>query len=138
LLLQIAFAQVLELSLAEFEIGRTGHGQLVAVALNDHVARGQLSRLSANLDLVLQVLFELCHVENLVGDGLCAVNDELDGRFLCFGCLWKKSRRATGGKVILVKSQSFSKWEVAAVQVKGKFQRPPVRLAAVKQQDAAG
>lgn len=84
LLLQVTLGQVLQLTLAKAQLCRTGNRQLGAVTANDNIAACQLSSLAANLDAIVQVLFELCHIQDLIVDGLRAVNHEFDGALLCF------------------------------------------------------
>jgi hypothetical protein len=47
-----------------------------------NIIRVESTRLVANLDAIVQVLLKRGHIQDLILDGLCAVNDKLDGRFL--------------------------------------------------------
>jgi hypothetical protein len=82
LLFQVTLGQVLQLTLAKVQLGRTGNRQLGAVTANDNIAACQLSSLAVNLDAIVQVLFKLCDIQDLIVNGLRAVNHKLDGAFL--------------------------------------------------------
>ena len=84
LLFQISLGKILKLTLGEAQFGRAGHGQLGAIARDHHIVGGELTSLARELDAIVQVLFELSHVKNFVVNGLCAVNDKFDNRFLGF------------------------------------------------------
>jgi hypothetical protein len=75
------------LTLGELKLGRAGNSQLGAVTADDNIVGGKVSRLASDLDAIVQVLLEKGHIEDLIVDGLCAVDDELDGGFLCLD-LW--------------------------------------------------
>jgi hypothetical protein len=87
LLLQVSLGKVFELTLGKLELGRAGNSQLGAVTADDNIVGGEGSGLSSDLDAIVQVLLEKGHIEDFIVDGLCAVDDELDGRFLCLD-LW--------------------------------------------------
>ena len=71
------------MSLAESQFGRASNGELCAISGDDDVVGGKSRSLSSNLDLVVKVLLEHGNIENLIIDGLSAVDDELDN-FLSF------------------------------------------------------
>lgn len=83
LFLQVSLGEVFELTLRELKLGRAGNCQLGAVTADHNIVGGKGSGLASDLDAIVQVLLEKGHVEDLIVDGLCAVDDELDGRFLC-------------------------------------------------------
>jgi hypothetical protein len=87
LLLQVSLGKVFELTLGKLELGRAGNSQLGAVTADDNIVGGEGSGLASDLDAIVQVLLEKGHIEDFIVDGLCAVDDELDGRFLCLN-LW--------------------------------------------------
>jgi hypothetical protein len=91
LLLQVSFGKVFELTLRELEVGRAGNSQLGAVTADDNIVGGKGSRLAIDLDAIVQVLLEKGHIEDFIVDGLCAVDNELDGRFLCLD-LWSSNK----------------------------------------------
>jgi len=94
LLLQIPLGQILQLTLGESQILRTGDGDLGAVAGDDDIALGEVTGLALDLDAFVEVFFEGGDVEDLVVDGGGAVYDKLDGgllRGLGF-CLKKRIR----------------------------------------------
>ena len=84
LLLQIPLGKVLELALAEAKVGWAGHSQLGAVTADGHIVGREGTGLAVDLDVIVQVLFEQSHIEDLIVHGLRAVNDKLDGGFLRF------------------------------------------------------
>ena len=87
LLFQVSLRKVFELTLRKLKIGRTGNSQLGAVTADDNIVGGEGSSLAIDLDAIVQVLLEKGDIEDLIVDGLCAVDDELDGGFLCLD-LW--------------------------------------------------
>lgn len=58
LLLQVSLGQILELTLGETKISRTGNSQFCAISGNNNIVGGKSSSLSSNLDLILQVSLE--------------------------------------------------------------------------------
>lgn len=82
LLLQVALAQVLQLTLGETELRRGRHSQLSSVSGDRHIVGCQSTSLLSNLDAVVQVFLERRNIEDFIVNWLCAVNDELHGRFL--------------------------------------------------------
>ncbi len=78
LLLKVALGKVFQLSLAEFQFGRARDGELCAISGDDNIVGGKGRSLSSNLDLVVKVLLEHSNVEDLIVDGLSAVDDELN------------------------------------------------------------
>jgi hypothetical protein len=93
LLFQVALGQKLELSLAKVELGGTGHGELGTIPCQDDILTRQLTRLAIDLDAIVQVLFKLSHIQNLIIDWLGAVDNELDRALLCLGCLLINGKR---------------------------------------------
>jgi hypothetical protein len=87
LLLQVPLGKVFELTLGKLEIGRASNSQLGAVTADDNIVGGESSSLAIDLDAIVQVLLEKGHIEDFIVNGLCAVDDELDGGFLCLD-LW--------------------------------------------------
>ena len=87
LLLQVTLAQVLQLTLGEFKLGRRSNGELRSVSGDGDIVASQSAGLVSDLDTVVQVLLERSNIEDLIVDWLCAVNDELDGRFLSLDLL---------------------------------------------------
>jgi hypothetical protein len=93
LLFQVALGQKLELSLAKVELGGAGHGELGTIPRQDNILTRQLTRLAIDFDAIVQVLFKLSHIQNLIIDWLGTVNNELDRALLCLGCLFIDGKR---------------------------------------------
>lgn len=105
LFLQVSLGQILELTFAKTQLGRTGHCQLGAIPRNDDIVGCQLSRLATNLDAILQVFFKTGHVQDLIVYRSCAVDDKFSSGFLSldlFTSKWlvaEKKKREAGKDV---------------------------------------
>lgn len=70
------------MALGEAKVLGTRDCDLGAVAGDDDVALGKVSRLALDLDALIQVFLEGCDIKDLVIDRGCAIDDELDGGLL--------------------------------------------------------
>lgn len=93
LLLQVSLGQVFKLPLAELQVGRARYGELGSVPRDGNIVSSEGSRLSTNLDPIMEVLFKLRHLEDFIVHGLCAVNHKLDDGLLSLDLLLIRGTR---------------------------------------------
>ena len=75
------------MTLGESKVSRAGNSQLRAIPGDDNVVGSKGSSLSSDLDSVVEVFLEESNIENLIVDGLRAVDDELDDILLSLDLL---------------------------------------------------
>ena len=80
MLLEVLLGQVLEISLGEGDLGLNDKGVSV---LGDGDVLSEVSSLSVNLDVLGEVGFEVSKNENVVFNGILAVDGELVAWLLC-------------------------------------------------------
>lgn len=80
MLLQELLGQVLQVALGNLSISRL-EDNLVGITGDGDSGLSEIVGTAVDLDAVGKVLLKRRHVENLVGDGSRAVNDELAGQF---------------------------------------------------------
>ena len=84
LLLHVLLGKVLEVTLAEVDLGLDDDTVLV---LRDADGVGEVASLAINLDLLLEEIREIVEHDNIIGDGELAVDDILGDRLLALGSL---------------------------------------------------
>lgn len=77
-LLQESLRKIFQLTLGEFQVGRTGNRKLSAVLGDDNITGSQSTSLSSDLNSFLKVGLKKVHIEDLVVHWLRAVDHELD------------------------------------------------------------
>ena len=95
LLLQVTLGKVLKLTLGEAKVRRECYGELGAITADDNTVGSKVVGLAVYLDTILKVLLERSNIKNLIIDGSCAVNHELDSALLSrLGSLFSNERRS--------------------------------------------